>query len=923
MDAHALIHRAFHALPPLSTTDGRQINAVYGFLLILMRALKDIDPAYVAIAFDSKGKTFRHKQYKEYKANRPPAPDELKSQFPIVREAVEAFGFQAFAVEGYEADDLIGTICEQTEKRDDLETIIVTGDMDMLQLVDDNTKVLKVQRGVKDTLLFDPKMVKSKMGFEPEQVVEYKGLRGDSSDNIPGVKGIGEKGATELLKKYGTIEEIYKKLDEVPGRAKKALEGHEDDAELSRELATIAKDAPISFSLEDARVEGYDGQAITSLFQKYEFKALLSQLRTLPGFQEPGTLFTPTNTATSGKSTSGKQKTTGMSDNEPATESAARPLEVKGEYNYALIQSEKEIKEFADNLCQQKIFAFDTETTGLNPIQDKLVGMSFSWKAGEAYYLPCGENVPKPIARVMADPNCKKTGHNIKFDIEALHRGGAEVRGVAFDTMIASYLLNAGTRGHSLDNLAFVEFGHQMQPIEDLIGKGKKQISMAEVDVDTVTYYASEDADYSWRLYEKLSERLKKEGMQKLFDEIELPTIVTLVAMEEAGVKIDEAFLNDMSKELHRRIDALEKQIHKAAGKEFNVASSVQLKEVLFDELKLPTKKIKRTKTGFSTQASELEKLKGEHPIIEMIGEYRELTKLTSTYIDTLPELVNQETGRIHTSFNQTVTATGRLSSSEPNLQNIPIRTELGREIRMAFIPDRGNRIVSLDYSQVELRIVAHLADDKTMKQAFENGEDIHARTAAELNDVDLADVTKEMRRQAKAINFGIIYGMGVQGIMRDSGISREEAQHFLDKYFAVHSGIKAYIDEVKQFAHENRYAETIFGRRRPLPEIDSSNRMVQAGAERAAINLPIQGASSDIMKMAMNRVQEAIDGGKIEALMILQVHDELVFEIHKDKVDAETKKIETIMESVVELDVPLEVDIEVGNNWGELSPLN
>ncbi|MFH1426877.1 MAG: DNA polymerase I [Candidatus Kerfeldbacteria bacterium] len=902
VDAHALIHRAFHALPPLTTSNGQQINAVYGFLLIMLRALKDIDPTYVAIAFDSKGKTFRHKQYKEYKATRPPAPDELKSQFPIVREAVEAFGFTSYALEGYEADDLIGTVCEQMEKRKDLETIIVTGDMDLLQLVDDNTKVLKLQRGVKDTLLYDPKMVEAKHGLTPEQIVEYKGLRGDSSDNIPGVKGIGEKSATELLKKYKTIDGIFDHLADAPSRAIKALEGHKDDAELSRELATIAKDAPIKFTLKDAKIDGYDSEAITSLFQKYEFKALLAQLRTLPHYEEAGTLFAKPS----------KKKT------EPA-EPVARPFEVKGEYSYHLVQSEEEIKELAEKLSKQKIFGFDTETTGLNPISDKLVGMSFSWKTGEAYYLACGEHIPGPIAQVMVDDKIKKTGQNVKFDIEVVHHAGSEVNGVVFDTMIASYLMNAGTRGHGLDNLAFVEFGHQMQPIEDLIGKGKKQISMAEVDVNTVTYYASEDADYSWRLYEKLSKRLKEQKMEKLFNDIELPTITSLVAMEEAGVKINEDFLNDMSKKMHRRINELELNIHKSAGKEFNVASNVQLKEVLYEKLGLSTHKIKKTKTGFSTQASELEKLRGMHPIIDMISEYRELAKLTSTYIDTLPELVNPETGRIHTSFNQTITATGRLSSSDPNLQNIPIRTELGKEIRKAFIPERGNRIVSLDYSQVELRIVAHLADDKTMKEAFKRGEDIHTRTAAELNDVPLEKVTPEMRRQAKAINFGIIYGMGVQGIMRDSGISRDEAQMFLEKYFTVHSGIKLYIDKVKQFARDNKYAETIFGRRRPLPEIDSGNRMLQAAAERAAINLPVQGASSDIMKLAMNAVQAAIDDGKIDALMILQVHDELVFEIDKEKIKSEAKKIASIMDTIVKLDVPLEVDIEAGPNWGDL----
>ncbi|MFC1598224.1 DNA polymerase I, partial [Patescibacteria group bacterium] len=573
-------------------------------------------------------------------------------------------------------------------------------------------------------------------------------------------------------------------------------------------------------------------------------------------------------------------------------------------------------------LAGQPLFAFDTETTGLNPIRDDLVGMSFSWKAGEGYYLACGKTVPAAIKKIMEDERVKKTGHHLKFDLEVMHRAGVVVQGVAFDTMIASYLLNSGSRGHGLDNLAFIELGHQMQPIEELIGKGKQQISIADVPVEDVSWYAAEDADFSWRLYEKFAPRIKKEGLQKLFDKIEMPTVLALATLEEAGVKLDVEFLNKMSKDLHRRINTLEKKIHDAAGTEFNVASSVQLKEILYEKLQLPTKNIKKTKTGYSTAASELEKLHGEHPIIEMIEEIRELSKLTSTYADALPQLVNPKTGRIHTSFNQTITATGRLSSSDPNLQNIPIRTELGKEIRKAFIPERGNTILSLDYSQVELRIVSHLADDKVMKEAFMRGEDIHARTAAELNDVELDEVTPGMRRQAKAINFGVIYGMGVQGMMRDSGLSREEAQEYLDKYFTVHAGIRKYLDEMKAFAHDHGYAENIFGRRRPLPEIKSNTRMIQAAAERAAINMPVQGAAADIMKMAMIAVQQAIDAGKIDALMLLQVHDELVFEVKKSSAAAEAKKIQKIMEGIYDLGVPLLVDVEAGPNWGDLKPL-
>lgn len=898
IDAHALIHRAYHALPPLTTKRGEPIGALYGFLRILMSALKEMKPQYVAVAFDSAGKTFRHDMYKEYKGTRKETDADLVAQFPLVEKIVGAFGFPIYKEKGYEADDLIGTICDQFDNDGSVETIVVTGDMDLLQLVDKNTKILKLHKGVTDTLLYDTKMVETKHGLTPEQIIEYKGLRGDTSDNIPGVKGIGEKGATQLLQTYGSIENIYKHLDEITGRNKTALEGHQTDAEVSKTLATIVRNAPIEFALEDAAVGKYNQESIKKLFQRYEFKSLLPQLNTLPGFELQEGLFEPKKTA--------------------EEEQAAATKKAK-DHKYQLVQSPKEIAHLAAQLQKLKIFAFDTETTGLNAIAADLVGISISWKKGEGYYVPCGTSVPKELAKVFENAKILKTAHNMKFDMEVLHRAGVNIAGVHFDSMIASYILNNGSRGHGLDNLAFVEFGHEMQPITELIGKGKDQISMADVDVEKVSWYASEDADFTWRLYELYAPRIKKEGYEKLFFDIEMPTIETLTAVEETGVLIDIEFLHEMSKKLHRRIHTVERKIHTLAGVEFNVSSSVQMKEVLYTTLGLATDSIKKTKTGYSTAASELAKLRDLHPIIPLIEEYRELTKLTSTYIDALPKLVNPETGRIHTCYNQTIAATGRLSSTDPNLQNIPIRTELGREIRKAFIAPRGKRILSLDYSQIELRIVAHLAQDKIMMQAFKEKEDIHTRTAAELNDVKPAEVTKDMRRQAKAINFGILYGMGVQGIQRDSGASREEAQFFLEKYFSVHEGIKRYIEKIKKETHEKQYAESIFGRRRALPDIRSNNRMLAAAAERAAVNMPVQGTAADVMKLAMIAVQNEIEAGKIDATMLLQVHDELVFEVDKDIAETEAKKIQRIMEHIYPLDVPLTVEWEVGMNWGEL----
>lgn len=892
IDAHAIIHRAFHALPPLTTSTGQQVNAVYGFLLLLLKALKDINPSHVVVAFDSPGKTFRHKNFAEYKANRAEAPQELKSQFPIVREVVAAAGFPVLACEGYEADDMIGTVCAQFD-RSGVETIIVTGDMDILQLVDSDTKVMRMQKGVKDTLIYDEAMVKEKHGLTPKQIIDYKGLRGDASDNIPGVPGIGEKSAIELLQEFGSVESVFKNIEKITGRKRTALEGKEEIARLSKELATIAHDAPMKLVLTDASVEKTTPEAFLNVVQKYEFNSLLPTIEALPLWK-------------------GKIK-------EEAT------IEVKktSDADYQLLTDENELEKILTKARKTEIVAVDTETDGLNSISDRIVGTSFSFEDKTGYYVPCIPEVPATLKKFLEDPKIKKTGHNIKFDIEVFHHAGVDVQGYVADTMLMSYLINTSSRSHGLDNLAFVEFGYRMQPITELIGTGKKQITMSEVPVEKVAWYAAEDADFALRLHEKYAPLLKKEKMEKLFNEIELPTCLALVPVEENGVAIDVQFLKAMSKRLHARIEKLEKHIHELAGSEFNVSSPLQLQKVLFTDLKLPTTKIQKTKTGISTAASELEKLQGLHPIIDAISEYRELTKLTSTYIDALPEMIDKRTGRIHTSFNQTIAATGRLSSTDPNLQNIPVRTELGNEIRKAFIAgDTTHKIVSLDYSQIELRVVAHISKDKMMIDAFQKGEDIHKRTAAALNGVDIEKVDSHMRRAAKSINFGILYGMGVQGIMRDSGITRDEARGFLDKYFDVHGGIKVYMDQTKAFVHANGYVESLFGRKRAFPEIHSSNRMLQAGAERAAINMPVQGTAADIMKLAMIAVQKAIDEKKINAMMILQVHDELVFEIEEKKVTKESKKIQQIMEGIVKLAVPLVVDIEVGDNWGELTKL-
>lgn len=903
IDAHAIIHRAFHALPPLTTSDGTPINAVYGYLLILLRALKDLQPDYVAVAFDSPGKTFRHKQFSAYKAHRVTPPDELVAQFPLVREVTAAFSFPVIAKTGYEADDIIGTLADGMKKHSEIHTIIITGDLDLLQLVNSRTAVLKLHKGVKETVLFDEKMVKEKIGVTPAQIPDFKGLRGDASDNIPGVKGIGEKGAVKLLQQFGTIENIYKHLDTLGGREHSALAEHKDNAFISKELATIVRDAPIPFTLDDALVH-FDRANLVRMFQKYEFKSLLGQLNAMLGKQEAQ-----------------PPRAEGLFAEKDAA--SAKPKRQRGHERYQLVADATDILHFAKTLQYIKMFAVDTETTGLNPLHDTLVGMSFSWKKNEAFYVPCPDGrVPDVLIPILENPTVHKTAHNSKFDIEVFHHADVYPQGFVFDTMLASYLCISGSRGHGLDYLAFAEFGYEMQPIEELIGKGKNQISMHSVPVEKVSWYACEDADFTWRLYDIFSKRITELKMETLMRDIEMPTVHVLVTMEEAGVKIDAPFLATMSTHMHTRLAELERNIHKMAGTPFNVASSVQLKEILFDHLQLSTKKIAKIKTGFSTAAAELEKLRGTHPIIELILEHRELSKLTSTYVDALPKLCDPKTQRIHTSFNQTIAATGRLSSSEPNLQNIPIRTELGREIRKAFVAQHGMQLLSCDYSQVELRVVAHLSDDKVMKEAFAKNQDIHCRTAAELHDVPLDNVTREQRRQAKAINFGILYGMGAGGIVREIKTSREEAHAFLEKYFSIHTGIHRYIEEVKAFAREHHYAETLFGRRRPLPDIAASNPMLRAAAERAAVNMPVQGTVADIMKLAMIAVQREIDTGDIRARMLLQVHDELVFEIARADVAKAARRIQHIMENIYTISIPLLVNVSVGSNWGELQNL-
>ncbi|USN53469.1 MAG: DNA polymerase I [Candidatus Nomurabacteria bacterium] len=916
-DGNALIHRSFHALPPLTIKDGRMVNAVYGFTAVLLKVVKELKPEYWAVAFDVSGPTFRHKMYKEYKATRQKAPQELYDQIPMVKQVVESFHIPVLEKAGYEADDVIGTAVHQVKN---VRSIIVTGDGDSLQLVSPQTQVYKIQKGITDTKLFGVADVKEKYGLTPEQIIDYKALRGDPSDNIPGVRGIGEKTATQLLQDFDTLEKIYaaldaggKKAEKISERIQKLLHEHKKEAELSKKLATIDIAMPLELQLEDCAVQHYDRSEVAKLFQEFEFKSLLNRLPDIATSEKSS--LEPTSTQAS------LQFTTEASPKKKVKDNGA---------TYQCITTEAGLKKVLEEIEKAPELAVDTETTGVDPFRDRLIGISLSWKPGLAAYVPVDAHPDlvktatfNKLKGLLVDTNLPKIGHNIKFDLEVLCQAGLSIAPLSFDSMIAAYLINSGTRRYGLDDLVFTELGYEMQPIEELIGpKGKKQKTMDQVPVEEVSWYACEDADYTLRLAQHLRAKLKEQNILGLFSKIDMPLVGVLAEMEQSGIKIDAEFLEKMGKQVGKDIGKLEKKIHEVAGSEFNIQSPLQLKKVLFEQLELDTRGIGKTKTGLSTAASELEKLKDLHPIIPLILEFRELAKLKNTYLDALPELVNPKTGRVHTDFNQTIAATGRLSSVNPNLQNIPIRTELGNEIRKAFVTERGYRLISVDYSQIELRVIASIANDPKMIATFQRGEDIHTMTASAIHDVPPEKVSKELRRTAKEVNFGVIYGLGYVGLAQRQGISRDEARAFIEKYFFTYTKVKEWIEQTKLLAAEQGYVETLYGRRRYLPEIVSSNHMIRAQAERIAVNMPIQGTAADLMKLAMLKVAEELPKEFPKARMLLQVHDELVFEAPADEAEAVARLVKKLMEEVAELRVPVLAEAEIGLNWGEMKAL-
>ncbi len=897
-DGNALVHRAFHALPPLTVRKtGEMVGAVYGFASILLKAINDLKPTNYAIAFDKAAPTFRHKMFDDYKANRPETPAELRGQFGRVKELVQALDMPIFELEGFEADDILGTLSTQASEQG-IETVIVTGDADMMQLVTDKTKVLypKPRGSFGDADLYDAAAVLAKYEIKPENIADYKALKGDPSDNIPGVKGIGEKTAVKLIQQFGSVAQIYEHLNEVtPAKLQTLLRENEAIARQSKILTTIVTKAPITLNLQETQASHFNRNKVADIFRELEFSSLLNKL---PEASE-STL---------------ENKTVAT---------IAHHIKI----SYRLVNTAEALDSLVTRLSETKTFAFDTETTGLSPMLAQLVGISISPAAGESYYIPVGhagmmQSPQLPLQEVVAelrpifnDANKSKLAHNGKFDMEVLAEVGIDVTNLASDTMIAAYLLSEPSLG--LKSLAFSRLGIEMTPISNLIGSGSKQIPMSQVEIEKAADYSCADADMTGRLSEVLSKELRSQELWQLFDEVEMPLVPVLFTMEENGIALDKNILNRMSRELGEQITMLEGEIYSRAGQKFNINSPAQLGAMLSEKLQIDA--VKKKSGGYSTAADVLEGLRDVNPIIGYILDYRQLTKLKSTYVDALPELVNPKTGRIHTSFNQTRTTTGRLSSSDPNLQNIPIRDEQGKRIREAFIAPAGSYLMGVDYSQIDLRALAHLSQDENLLDAFRHDEDIHAATAAQLYGVPPSQVTPAMRRLAKTVNFGVIYGMSGYGLEQATELSREEAGKFITAYFEKYPGVKKYLELTKEQARQTGYVQTILGRKRLIPEINAANRQVREAAERMAINMPVQGTSADIIKKAMINLHHAMLKRELKSKMLLQVHDELVFEVPENELPEMRQLVPEMMVNAIKLSIPLKVDTKVGRNWGEM----
>ena len=924
IDGHALAYRMYFALTAggssqrWQTSKGEPTAGIYGFARELVRVLEQEKPEYLAVAFDV-GKTFRDEIFPEYKATREKMPDELRSQIERIREMVDAFHIPRLEMEGFEADDVLGSIAKIAAEQG-LGVKIITGDRDLLQLVNERTAVYLA--GDDQTYITDQDVI-NKLGVRPDQVVDYKALVGDASDNIPGVKGVGEKTATALLEKFGTLDAIYQNIDQVENRWKAKLEANKDAAYMSRDLARIEINLDLKLDLEHAAIKPFDPSKLEAFFKEMEFRTLLSKVPGISGGVTESTEAAP-------KSAKTKSGQLTMFVNQPQAVYSPQPSNIE----VITVDTDDKLNDLAQELSKVKVISFDTETTDTEEMKAELVGISLAIKEGQGYYIPVGHTSGNnlPIDRVisaltpsMTNAKIGKIAHNAKYDHILLARYGLITSPLTFDTMLAEFIIDPASRNLGLKNLAAFRLGEEMTHIEDLIGKGKKQISMADVAIETAANYAAADAETTLRLMPILLKELERVNGTKILNDIDMPLTVVLADMEMTGALIDIKFFGKMSVEMGKRLTEIEKQIFDLAGKSFNINSPQQLSDILFNHLRLePPDKGRKTATGFySTSADVLEAMRGKHPILDWILEQRELSKLKSTYVDALPSAVDKNTGRVHTSYSQIGAVTGRLSSNNPNLQNIPIRTDTGRRVRNGFIADDGNTLLSVDYSQIELRIVAHMAKDEAMLSAFRAGEDIHATTAAAIYDIELDQVNKDMRRHAKVINFGLIYGMSAFGLTRSTELTLAEAEDFVKAYFRKFPGVKTYLDGMRKQAAEVGYVETLLGRRRYFPALQGKvNVQMKNREEREAINAPIQGTAADIMKIAMLKIPSALKAAGLKGKMLLQVHDELVLECPQSEIQKTAQVVRETMANAYPLSIPLETEARAGANWGEMTVL-
>ena len=917
VDGSSYLFRAFHGLPPLTNSKGQDTGAIYGVVNMLKSLIKQYNPTHMAVIFDAKGKTFRDDIYKEYKANRPPMPDELRSQIEPLHAIIKAMGLPVIVESGVEADDVIGTLAKHATEKG-IDTLISTGDKDMAQLVNEHVTLINTMTNQ----LMDVDGVNTKFGIPPELVIDFLALKGDKVDNIPGVPGVGDKSAQALLNGIGGIDDIYKNLDKIADLSFRGSESmaakmqeYEEQARLSYTLATISIDLDLDYDVEALMPCQADNEQLRDLFAEYEFKRWHAEVSAL----------------IAGGDTSGANANTNEEKSDSAEESEQSESVEIDKSKYETVLDEERFNAWVAKLEKAELIAFDTETTSLNYMDAELVGVSFCIEEGEAAYVPVAHDYPDAPAQlsrefvlnalkpILESDTVIKVGQHIKYDKNVLANYDITLNGIGFDTMLESYVLNSTAQRHDMDSLALAYLGHKTIHFEEIAGKGAKQLTFNQISLEEAGPYAAEDADITLRLHNAIWTKLKEiPELKNLLIDVEVPLACVLSRMEQEGVLIDSQRLRQQSQDLATRIAELESEVHEEAGEPFNLGSTKQLQHVLFEKMSLPI--IKKTPKGApSTSEDVLQELALEYPLPKKIMEYRGLTKLKNTYTDKLPKMINHRTGRVHTSYHQAVTATGRLSSTDPNLQNIPIRNEEGRRVRQAFVPREGNKFVAADYSQIELRIMAHLSGDKGLLDAFAHGKDIHKATAAEVFGVPLDEVTTEQRRSAKAINFGLIYGMSAFGLSKQLNIPRNEAQKYMDLYFERYPGVLEYMDSTRESAKEKGYVETVFGRRLYLPDIKASNGARRKGAERAAINAPMQGTAADIIKMAMIKVDDWIrKNASDDVTMMMQVHDELVFEIKEDKVETYVSTITALMESAATLNVPLVVEAGVGENWDE-----